>query len=120
MALWPILLLLPSCIGSNIPCGKSFLPCPNEDSKTETPFVRESNLVQSHRIPDGLFWVAANEAKKETHALFNYTDPGFTHSGHPLTTSVEQWTQMHHIDRKAVERSKAAYTSIAITKRLTL
>ncbi|ETN70490.1 animal hem peroxidase [Necator americanus] len=27
---------------------------------------------------------------------------------------------MHHIDRKAVERSKAAYASIAITKRLTL
>ncbi|KAK5971084.1 hypothetical protein GCK32_020576, partial [Trichostrongylus colubriformis] len=79
-------------------------------------------LVLSHRIPDGLFWVAANEAKKETHALFNYTDPGFTHSapGHPLSSSVEQWTQMHHIDRKAVERSKAAYASIAITKRLTL
>ncbi|XGW10369.1 hypothetical protein V3C99_012119 [Haemonchus contortus] len=122
MVFWPILLLLPLCIGSNIPCGKSFLPCPNEESKSETPFIRESNLVLSHRIPDGLFWVAANEAKKETHALFNYTDPGFTQSasGHPLASSVEQWTQMHHIDRKAVERSKAAHASIAITKRLTL
>ncbi|KIH61980.1 hypothetical protein ANCDUO_07739 [Ancylostoma duodenale] len=79
-----------------------------------------SDVVISHRIPDGLFWVAANEAKKETHALFNYTDPGFSYSGHPLASSVEQWTVMHHIDRKAVERSKAAYSAIAITKRLTL
>ncbi|KJH51940.1 animal hem peroxidase [Dictyocaulus viviparus] len=79
-----------------------------------------TGIVLSHRIPDGLFWVAANEAKKETHALFNYTDPGFSYSGHPLASSVEQWTTMHHVDRKAVERSKSAYTSIAITKRLTL
>ncbi|KAK6732207.1 hypothetical protein RB195_016531 [Necator americanus] len=119
MVFWP-LLLFSLCTASNIPCGKSFLPCANDSQKPETTLIRESNVVISHRIPDGLFWVAANEAKKETHALFNYTDPGFSYSGHPLASSVEQWTTMHHIDRKAVERSKAAYASIAITKRLTL
>ncbi|VDO95951.1 unnamed protein product [Heligmosomoides polygyrus] len=81
MALWPIL-LLPLCFASNIPCGKSFVPCPNDALKPEATFVRESS--------------------------------------HPLASSLEQWTSMHHIDRKAVERSKAAYASIAITKRLTL
>ncbi|KHJ89700.1 hypothetical protein OESDEN_10467, partial [Oesophagostomum dentatum] len=40
--------------------------------------------------------------------------------GHPLATCIDQWTSLHHITRKAVERSKAAYASIAITKRLTL
>ncbi|WKX97888.1 hypothetical protein Q1695_013522 [Nippostrongylus brasiliensis] len=119
MAIWPIL-LLPLCVASNIPCGKSFLPCPNDAAKPEATFIRESNVVLSHRIPDGLFWVAANEAKKETHAMFNYTDPGFTYSGHSLAASIDQWASMHHVDKKAVDRSKAAYASIAITKRLTL
>ncbi|KAJ1351421.1 hypothetical protein KIN20_007419, partial [Parelaphostrongylus tenuis] len=119
MAVWP-LLLVPLCIGSNIPCGKSFLPCQNGGAKSELPSLKENRVVVSHRIPDGLFWIAANEAKKEVHSLFNYTDPGFSYSGHPLASTVEQWASMHHVDRTAVERSKSAYASIAITKRLTL
>uniref|UniRef100_A0A1I7XD78 Hydroxysteroid dehydrogenase-like protein 2 n=1 Tax=Heterorhabditis bacteriophora TaxID=37862 RepID=A0A1I7XD78_HETBA len=119
MAFWA-LLLLPLTDSSNIPCGKSFVPCANDALKNDGSFVRDSNVIISHRVPDGLFWVAANEAKKETLTLFNYTDPGFQFSGYPLSSSVEQWLLMHRIDRKAAERSKAAYTSIAITRRLTL
>ncbi|VDL85367.1 unnamed protein product [Nippostrongylus brasiliensis] len=81
MAIWPIL-LLPLCVASNIPCGKSFLPCPNDAAKPEATFIRESR--------------------------------------HSLAASIDQWASMHHVDKKAVDRSKAAYASIAITKRLTL
>ncbi|KAK6024867.1 hypothetical protein OSTOST_09253, partial [Ostertagia ostertagi] len=52
-------------------------------------------LVLSHRIPDGLFWVAANEAKKETHALFNFLIPVIHwhrqwNNGHKCITSTEK------------------------------
>ncbi|CAI4223897.1 unnamed protein product [Auanema sp. JU1783] len=119
LVIWITLVACGFC--SNIPCGKSFLPCANEAQKTDrTAFSRDSNVVVSHRIPDGLFFLAANEAAKEANSLFNYTDPGFQYSGHYLSTSVNQWIQLHSIDKKSVDKSRAAYTSVAITKRLTL
>ncbi|CAI5441308.1 unnamed protein product [Caenorhabditis angaria] len=107
---------------SNIPCGKSFIPCENDvlnqnhhqdlQSIDETPFV-------SHRIPDGLLFVSAKEADRETNQLFDFRDPAYQYSGHVLSTSTSQYTRIYKADQKASDRSRSAFTSIAITKRLT-
>ncbi|PAV72368.1 hypothetical protein WR25_17025 isoform A [Diploscapter pachys] len=78
-----------------------------------------ADIIISHRIPDGLFYVAAREGKRENEQLFDFSDPGYQYSGHPVSTSVNQYIRLHKSDKKAMDRSRAAFISLAITRRLT-
>ncbi|CAD6194471.1 unnamed protein product [Caenorhabditis auriculariae] len=104
---------------SNIPCGKAFIPCENDILNHAHEQSSDSGHFVSHRVPDGLLFVASKEASKETDRIFDFSDVAYQYSGHPLATSVSQWTRVHKADKKAAERSRAAFASVAITKRLT-
>uniref|UniRef100_A0A8R1IDI2 C2H2-type domain-containing protein n=1 Tax=Caenorhabditis japonica TaxID=281687 RepID=A0A8R1IDI2_CAEJA len=114
------LLVFGGSLASNIPCGKSFIPCENDilNHQQELHSIDEAPFV-SHRIPDGLLFVAAKEGERESLKLFEFRDVAFQYSGHPLSTSTAQFTRIHKADKKASDRSRSAFTSLAITKRLT-
>lgn len=104
---------------SNIPCGKSFIPCENDILNHQQGLSIDDAPFVSHRVPDGLLFVAAKEGERESTKLFDFRDVAFQYSGHPLSTSTSQFTRIHKADKKASDRSRSAFTSLAITKRLT-
>ncbi|CAB3404180.1 unnamed protein product [Caenorhabditis bovis] len=104
---------------SNIPCGKAFVPCENDILKQHELLNEDAEPFVSHRIPDGLLFVAAKEASYEIEKAFDFRDSAFQYSGHPLSTSTSQYTRIHKADKKASDRSRSAFTSLAMTKRLT-
>ncbi|UMM18007.1 hypothetical protein L5515_014280 [Caenorhabditis briggsae] len=109
-----------SIVASNIPCGKSFIPCENDILNHQQGLngIDEGAFV-SHRVPEGLLFVAAKEGERESSKLFDFRDVAFQYSGQPLSTSTSQFTRIHKADKKASDRSRSAFTSVAITKRLT-
>uniref|UniRef100_A0A914H7D6 Peroxidase n=1 Tax=Globodera rostochiensis TaxID=31243 RepID=A0A914H7D6_GLORO len=133
------------CLSMQIPCGKSFFPCPvveqqqangpgrgrlhgvslhHSSAPTSSSPLEELHNARTSwtlaKVDDHLLRIIVREAWEEIGVLHNETEAKLQLElqQHPLASSSLQYSKMHALNLQAKQLSQFAYVSVALSRRL--